>query len=341
MIPLTGLGVSDIVGGILGTMKRYPKALYLPPLCVALGAVPLLTVSGWAGYAVVRGVIDAARGRSGHALTTGESGTLVLVSVLGALLLAASFAAVSGVATATGTAVVRYAVLGRRITAGGLWAQARQFLGRILAVRLLVGLAEFGLLVVSALPAVVVGLITASPAPTALAALLVPFGGLACVYVQVRLALTVPVLVLENRRPVDAIRRAWQLNGGAWWRTLGLTHVVRLLGACAAQVLVTPFGFVGSLCLQLSMVRADDAGAVVGDLPSAEPTTLGVLLFLVSLLVGVGILVVLALPLGAIGHGLLYVDRRIRRENLAPLLAAQAPPQPEFQVPAQGGARWG
>jgi hypothetical protein len=58
--------------------------------------------------------------------------------------------------------------------------------------------------------------------------------------VLTRFCLVIPVIVIEGRRPVDALRRSWALVRGRGWRTLGiLLLAVMVIGLISG--LVSPF----------------------------------------------------------------------------------------------------
>jgi hypothetical protein len=59
-------------------------------------------------------------------------------------------------------------------------------------------------------------------------------------YVSVRLWVVAPAVVVENRRGMDALRRSWHLVKDNWWRILGITIVVGIIGGMAAAVLYIP-----------------------------------------------------------------------------------------------------
>jgi membrane-anchored glycerophosphoryl diester phosphodiesterase (GDPDase) len=45
----------------------------------------------------------------------------------------------------------------------------------------------------------------------------------------IRLTLAVPALVLERQRPLDALRRSWNLVRGSTWRTFGILFLATLV----------------------------------------------------------------------------------------------------------------
>ncbi|MDH6115124.1 hypothetical protein P3T36_004043 [Kitasatospora sp. MAP12-15] len=323
VVPLAPLGLGEIVSGVFGTVKRYARALYQPLIGPTLGALAVLSVYGVIAYFSLRGLVDELGNQPDYQPTGDQKFTLGLLIVVGWLLLVVCLLALSTVASTVSTAVLRHSVLGRPVTARVLRAEAAPHFWRVLGGQLLIGTGFVGVMAVSLLPALLLGLAGARaglvPAVGVLCAL--PAIG-CCVYAQVRLSLLVPVIVLERSRPVAAIRRAWRLNHGAWWRSLGIPYLINMIASFATQVVVVPFAITGMVALMGSIHPVSTPGFVDASQPA--PSVGGVVVFMACLLIGAALANVIALPLAPLTHGLLYVDRRIRNENLAPVLAAEA-----------------
>jgi uncharacterized membrane protein YjgN (DUF898 family) len=64
--------------------------------------------------------------------------------------------------------------------------------------------------------------------------------GVLLVVIGVRISLAVPALVLERQRPMDALRRSWDLVRGSTWRTFGIVVltalVVGLIGGLVSPI---------------------------------------------------------------------------------------------------------
>ncbi|AUG75110.1 hypothetical protein CFP65_0126 [Kitasatospora sp. MMS16-BH015] len=313
VIPLRPLGVGDIIGGVFTTLGRCTKAVYLPVLAAAGGAVGLL---GLAFGAVAFALRDSEGGVAGRSLTRlprltwltdGETAGLATPALVALAVSLVCLAVLYAVSYSTATTVVRYAVIGQEVTAHQVWQEARPFLGRVVLAQLLAGLASLVVLALSALPAGLLGLLAGDGRFAEFGLALVVPGFAVAGYVQVRLALLVPVVVLENLSATHAVRRAWCLNKGAWWRSLGVPYVVGMVASTATQVLVLPFAVCGTVVLA--------AGRV-----SALSLALGGIVTGVGLVLGLAV----ALPLTPVANGLLYIDRRIRREDYSTLLVAEA-----------------
>jgi hypothetical protein len=311
-----------VISGVFATLRRYAKPLGLLLLGVSAVLGALFTVYATVAYLLTQGIVQDLHNRDDDRLTGNQNATLGILIVIGLLLLLLCSAVISLVANTSSTALLRHAVLGRPVTAGQLWAQSRPYLGRLLATQLLLGLVALVAVLVALLPGALVGLLTGSGAAFGVLAvvLLLVVLGLGC-YASVRLTLLVPVLVLEDQRPVAAIRRAWALNQGAWLRSLGIPYVVRVIGSFATQIILMPIGLIASVLLTATATGPTDQ---YGTTSTSGPSALAILLFVMVVLLGLGTASTLTAPLGPLTDGLLYVDRRIRREGLAETLAAQA-----------------
>jgi hypothetical protein len=62
------------------------------------------------------------------------------------------------------------------------------------------------------------------------------------VIAAVKLAVGVPVLVVENKRGVEALRRSWDLTTGHFWHVLGTVFVAGIITSIASAILQAPFG---------------------------------------------------------------------------------------------------
>src|ERR1700730_3381872 len=56
-------------------------------------------------------------------------------------------------------------------------------------------------------------------------------------WILVRWAVAVPVLLAEGTGPIEALSRSWHLTRGSWWRTFGILAVVYLIQSVGSSVL--------------------------------------------------------------------------------------------------------
>jgi hypothetical protein len=118
------------------------------------------------------------------------------------------------------------------------------------------------------------------------------------VYVSVHIALAPVAVVLEGVSAKQALIRAWSLATGSAWRILGIS----LLTALAAMVVsIAPSILIGIPLALVSTVGGVVMGVVATTLIS-------------------GVTFIIALPIAAEVLALLYVDLRIRKESLGPIL---------------------
>ncbi|MFJ7266088.1 hypothetical protein ACIQV3_05355 [Streptomyces sp. NPDC099050] len=283
---------------------------WLPPQAPRPGVMSLRPLTP----AEILGGAFAALARYGVRLATamllGQLAALLLVATaaltalalharpVDALVPAAALAtlATCALASALTGAVLRPAVLGRPTTARTLLRAAAPRCAAVLGTQLLVLGAVAG-------PGAAV---LAAGLPPLLAAATLP-AALGC---GVLFALAPTVAACEGLGPLGALRRSARLVRGAWWRTLGLTALAAAIALAAAYAVQLPFAFAGAL----SLIPALDGGFV-----HAALTALGGMLAQTLLL---------CFP--QLTAGLLYADRRIRREDLARELTRQSARSGEF-----------
>ncbi|MFZ3496758.1 hypothetical protein ACODT5_26670 [Streptomyces sp. 5.8] len=285
-------------GGWLPPLPPRPGVMFLRPLTPG-------EILGGAFAALARYGV-----RLATAMLLGQLGALLLVAAAAAAALALDARPVAALvpaaalatlltcalASALTGAVLRPAVLGRPATARALLRAARPRFAAVLGTQLLVLGAVAG-------PGAAV---LAAGLPPLLAAATLP----AALALGVLFTLAPTVAVHEALGPLAALRRSARLVRGAWWRTLGLTALAASLAALAAYAVQLPFAFAGAL----SLIPAVDGGVV-----HAILTALGGM---------VAQTLLLCFP--QLTAGLLYADRRIRREDLAAELTGQSAQSGEF-----------
>ncbi len=332
VIPLAPLDLNHVLSGSFGAYRRHWKALL--GMAVAAYALAAVVVAGLgaAGWAALSGPWEA----MADAPSTGDAGlsdlTPLFVGLAGLWLLFAL-----GVLVATGllhgavAVVVQEAVLGRRVGFGTVWGKAWSRLGSVLGTVLIPALAAlvpmllalFGLCLMLA---AMIASIDASEgghvdngtglALTGLLVLLLSAATMPlALWIWVRFSLAPTVAVVESAGALTALRRSAQLVRGSWWRVFGYTLVMALI--------------VGGVSFAVQMAISVVTQASVFAVPLAQHATPGTVFASVATLAITGgllqLLTQLVLgPLLPLTSGLLYVDQRIRKENLAPVLAATA-----------------
>ncbi|MEJ8641311.1 hypothetical protein WKI68_07155 [Streptomyces sp. MS1.HAVA.3] len=328
VIPLQPLSVGDILGGAFSTFRRYAKPLI--GVMLAVQGIGILVVAAAIGvtFAVVQDLIsavfDLAPGQSPHGddvlalfLSFVPAGVLMLVTVtLGAAMI-----------SALGAAVVQEAVVGRPTTFGAMWRRCRSRLLSVLGVLLLTGLIAGGpMLLLYAICIPLLILSASADASPAIVMSVLLLGLLVCVPVSVwlmtRFSLASAAAVCEDLGPVAALRRSARLVSGDWWRVFGITMLGYLVAGAVGYLIQMPFGFVGMFALFPALAEADS-----GTMDPSEMISGFVVYGIVSLIGGV-ISSLFQYGYPQLVGTLVYVDQRIRKENLAAALIATAAPRP-------------
>ncbi|MGW7414207.1 hypothetical protein [Streptomyces sp. NPDC054863] len=336
VIPLRPLGVSDILNGTFAAFGRHWKQL-VAVAAVAYGAA--LVVTGGAVALAVSRLSDEFRAIE-SALRAHEEGrlptplltiawTFGAVGLVGMLCLLLATA----LTQAASPAVLQEAVLGRPTTFGAVWSRAVRRLPAVLGALLLPWLG--GLLVTGLLTTGYVALMISvverrgGELANVLAGvglvgglLLVPLA----IWLWVLSSLAPSVAVFESAGPVRALRRSARLVKGAWWRIFGIALLVMMMAMVASSLIQIPFSFLGmfSMIPSIGYTGSNEAAAL------QALTSVGTYLLVTMLGSFITQIVVTFFP--QLATGLLYVDQRIRRENLAPALAeaAHVPPQRQY-----------
>ena len=66
------------------------------------------------------------------------------------------------------------------------------------------------------------------------------------IYIGIKLFVAPAVSILENKNPIDAITRSWQLVKGHWWFTFATYLVMNIITSFMSYVVVIPFGIIMS-----------------------------------------------------------------------------------------------
>lgn len=300
IVALRPLGLSDILDGAIGYVRRDPRTVLGLSAAVALVLVVLSFVANLATYQSLSSLdttlpdsTDSGADFSGLASTGQDFASVV------ALLLSVP---ITIVATGLLTVVVGQSVLGRRMSAAEAWRAARPRLWALIGLTLLIALVVGGVAVIGVAVAVGLGVLVGGLDVTlgVLLGLLVGVSALVCaLWLHVRFLLAPVVVMLEKARPTTALRRSIRLVSGSWWRIFGIYLLAQIIASIVGQVLTVPFAVVG---------------VVLG---AAFPAT-GGLWWLMFAAIGLGTFVssLVTLPFTAGVTALQYVDQRIRREAL-------------------------
>ncbi|MFE0700388.1 hypothetical protein [Streptomyces sp. NPDC058872] len=317
VIPLRPLGTGEILGGAVKTLRTYWATL----LAIT---VPVAVVSQIANVLAQRYLVPVTPGIDPDATPAEQlrqsldSTQTSLVGTIPSLFVALM---ASLVVAALLTVVISRAVLGRPVTLGSAWQEARPRLLQLLGLTLLLSVMSVAIVCVGLLP----GLLLGGVGGGALG-FLGGLGGLVVViWLMVRFSLASPSLMLERQGVALSLKRSAKLVQGSWWRIFGITVLTQLLILVFSGITMAPFTLIG--------VAVDGEG--LSGLLSGTTTTFG-WPFLVVTGIGGVIVSVVTYPISAGVTALLYVDQRIRREALD-LELARAAGVPGYGTSSVGG----
>jgi hypothetical protein len=134
-------------------------------------------------------------------------------------------------------------------------------------------------------------------------------------FLSVRWALVIPVVVLEGRGALDALGRSWRLVAGSGWRILGYFIAFAVL----LFVIGIAIAFVVGLLVAVVL-------AVLGSPMTIESVSPVISLFS-------AILIAALVPIPAIGMMLLYLDLRFRKGEQVPQPGSPVDPSPQPVMP--------
>lgn len=322
VIPLAPLRVSDMLTGAFTTLGRYWRPLIGVALTLFGAATLVMLGAGAVALAVVAPQWDELT-----ASDSPDAAELVPLGIAFGVLMVLGvtlFLLASAVVQAAVPAVLQEAVLGRPARFGSVWRRAWSRVWAMIGTVFLLGLTAVVplMLLMAAVAATTVYFVTLGDADSALPLLwtgllgTLLLGPLA-VWIWVKLSLAPTVVVFENQGPFAALRRSAQLVRGSWWRVFGIGLLAVGLASMVGYMIQMPFQALGMLpgMADPSGLEADPSGA--------------------EILAVFGGLMVLSMISGLVSQlfssifpplvtGLLYVDLRMRNENLAPVLAEAA-----------------
>ncbi|WP_326697825.1 glycerophosphoryl diester phosphodiesterase membrane domain-containing protein [Streptomyces sp. NBC_01754] len=313
VIPLRPLGLGEILDGAVSTMRSHWRPVLGVSLTVSVITEILLillqryvlpepsTVDPNAvGIEALRQASDSMRS---DVLTTASAGVVGLVATL--------------LITSVLTVVISRSVLGRSVTLGEAWSEARPRILPLLGMTLLLSLMSAAIMAAGLLP----GLLLDGGLGLALVFLGFVTAVVVVVWLMVRFTLAAPALMLERQPVLMALRRSAKLVKGSWWRTFGILILSYLIVLVLTLIIAIPFGVIA--------VTVDSGG--LSEFLNSSTSGTG-WPFLIVTGVGDVIISTLAYPFTAGVMALLYIDQRIRREALD-LDLARAAGVPGYETP--------
>ncbi|OKI06094.1 hypothetical protein A6A06_38165 [Streptomyces sp. CB02923] len=309
VIPLRPLGVGEILDGAVSTMRAHWRTVLGISLVVAVIAQTANTIVTGLWF---RSADDLSALENNPDATLSEA-----MDAVGSTLASSAITSLIGllstiIVTALLTIVVSRAVLGRSVTAGEAWRDARGRLPRLVGLLLLLPLIVTVVIGVGLVP----GIVVAAVGPAAPGALLALLGGVGAavvgVWLWVRFSLAAPALMLEKQGVIASMRRSAKLVRGAWWRVLGVQLLTYVLIAVVQMIVQVPATIVAVL------LGGENFTAWANGDGGTSWT------FLIVLAVGTVITSAVTYPISAGVTALLYMDQRIRREALDLELARAA-----------------
>ncbi|MFD3607303.1 hypothetical protein ACFWXA_04420 [Streptomyces atroolivaceus] len=345
VIPLAPLGLGDVLGGAFSTMGRYWKQLFGMAAVLYGGAALLMATAVAVAYSAVSGHLERVVSLDyDESASSADIVPLVTAGSALALLGIVIMAIVSGLMYAAVPTVLQEAVLGRPIAFAAVWRRAWSRVVPVIGALILTALFAVVpvLLLMAAFVAMIVSLVTMDSGSSAgVAVSLGVVGALItgplAVWLWIKVCLAPAVVVFERQRPVAALRRSSQLVRGDWWRIFGITLLAGLMAAVAGYVIQMPFSILGLFPGMIGTASLDED-------PSAAAVMVAMSGYLIATLLGQMVSQIISTTFPQLVTGLLYVDRRIRTEDLGPVLAEAAgvPAQGPYPPPPYGGGapRW-
>ncbi|MFB7914856.1 hypothetical protein [Streptomyces sp. NPDC056061] len=328
VIPLAPLKLADILGGAFSTLGRYWKQLLGVGATAYGGTLVVVAVAALVAYSAAGDQLRRLLELSADEDPSSSDVVPVLIG-LGTVWLIGMvmFLIATAVVYAAVPAVLQDAVLGRPTTFSAVWRRAWSRVPSLIGTVLLMGLIMVipVVLVMVGFFALVIGAITLSDGGTVLWTLFGFLGALAVaplsVWLWVKFSLAPSVAVIEGQGPVMSLRRSSHLVRGDWWRIFGIGLLASAMAAVASYVIQIPFTFLGMFSGVIGSAGLDED-------PNPAAIALAMSGYMIIMALGqlVGQFIVTTFP--QLVTGLLYIDRRMRTENLGPVLAEAAAVSP-------------
>ena len=309
IIPLRPLTVGELFNGAFQAVRVNPQTMF--GFAFAIMAVVGLVQAFFASSST-SSLTRALSSGDTEDLVYSLGGSMGSFVTSGLTMLATAF--LSGMLALT----VWDAVLGRKSSPADAWHRFSPRFVPVLLATLLIGIIEFVVIVLVLLVfmipffLVVVNAASARSYDSASAGI---GGALSIIFLMivalivvgcfftVKFAFTSSAVVLEGLGPVDALKRSWSLSKGSFWRILGRILLIGVVIGLISSVL----GAVVGAILGVGANAAESVGMLVAF--SA---------FVSALLSAV------VIPVQSSFYTLMYLDERMRKENLAPMIAQEA-----------------
>ena len=134
---------------------------------------------------------------------------------------------------------------------------------------------------------------------------------LASYVISIRFLYAPVCAVLEEKGPIEAVKRSWALTSGSFWVTLGRVILINVV-----------VGFIAGMIVQIIGIIAAIFMFTILEASSSDPSTVWSTIILYGVISALQMLAYsLVVPILAAYQTLMYVDEKIRKENFAPLLA--------------------
>ncbi|MEU0388883.1 glycerophosphoryl diester phosphodiesterase membrane domain-containing protein [Streptomyces chartreusis] len=308
VIPLRPLGVGEILDGAVSTMRTYWRTVLGISLTVAV--ITEIIVVLFQGLVLDDSSTEALNDPSA---TLSELGRAMGDAMLNSTVVFVISLVGTVIATALLTTVTSRAVLGKSVTIGEAWRDARPQVVKLFGLICLLLLITAGIVTVGTLPGILIAAAGSTGPGVALTVLGVIGAGIVALWLMIRFSLASPALMLEKQGIKKAMSRSTKLVRGTWWRIFGIQLLATIIANVVASIIVIPFTF---------LAAALSGEGVTGWLNSGG-SGLGWTFLIVS---GIGAVIgsMITFPITAGVTVLLYIDQRIRREALDLELARAA-----------------
>ncbi|BDZ42905.1 hypothetical protein GCM10025865_22040 [Paraoerskovia sediminicola] len=303
IVPLRPLRLGEIFDGAFGAVRSNPRVMLGVPAivlvaCTAVSVVLSMLLVGVLSSLGADLTAELGDAGMGSGFFTGIMTLWVQAVVVQVLALPIINGLLSG---AVGDAVV-----GRRPTLAQVWSAKKGRLARLVGYSALLLLVTFAAMSLAAAAVLVLVLVAVDGGLSVAATVVLCLTILAAVVVgalwlQTKLILAPPALVLERQGVWRSVARSWRLTRGVFWRVLGTWLLATILVGIISGIVTYPFSIVATLFAEGSAF-AFTSLTLLGSIVAGMITTL----FMATIV------------------ALLYVDVRMRREGLDIELAAAA-----------------